>query len=90
MRLDRPAVSGLVPVRSLPGHWQFDPDEEVLREAGGRRQIELGQALPVRLLEVDVDRARVSFAWARWGDAERGTGQSSTSASESERRSHSS
>jgi ribonuclease R len=80
VRLERPAVSGLVPIRSLPGRWRFEPEEEVLVEGGGRRRLELGQAVEVRLLDVDPDRGRLAFVWV---------GQSSKSERDSERRSHS-
>ncbi|HIF91967.1 MAG TPA: VacB/RNase II family 3'-5' exoribonuclease [Myxococcales bacterium] len=61
IRLDSPAVSGLIPVSSLPGFWIYDPDtESVVGEESGRR---IGQADRVRieLAEVDANRARLQF-----------------------------
>ena len=35
VRLDRPAVSGLVPMRALAGDWDFDPDADAIVQGGG-------------------------------------------------------
>lgn len=67
VRLVRPAVDGLVPMRLLGGRWTFDPDEEVLVEAGGRRRHGAGDTLRVRLVSVDPDRGRLAFRPAGGG-----------------------
>ncbi len=61
VRLESPAVEGLVPMRALPGHWEFDADGDALVSSGGDRRIELGARLDVKLVEVDPDRARLAF-----------------------------
>ena len=61
VRLDAPAASGLLPVRSLDGFWAYDSETEALiGEASGRR-IGQGDTVVVELAEVDVDLARISF-----------------------------
>jgi ribonuclease R len=65
IRLDSPAASGLVPIRTLEGDWDFDPDEEVLIGPRGRARIGRGDSLDVRLLEVDADRGRLAFRLSR-------------------------
>lgn len=61
VRLDSPAVEGLVPLRGLDGEWSFDEDADALVSRGGDRRIEVGDAMTVKLVEVDVDRARLAF-----------------------------
>lgn len=61
IRLEFPAASGLVPMRLLEGHWLHDPEAEVLIGGRSGARMGLGDALSVRLVEVDVDRARLAF-----------------------------
>lgn len=62
VRLDRPAVSGLVPMRGLAGNWEFDPAEDAILQAGGRARLTAGETIQVRLADVDRDRGRLAFA----------------------------
>ncbi len=64
VRLERPAVEGLLPMRTLDGDWSLEPEGDALRSGGGDRRVELGDAIRVRLTEVDPDRARLTFALA--------------------------
>jgi ribonuclease R len=64
VRLDSPAVSGLVPMRSLEGYWIFDAEDEALIGERSGRRIALGDRIFVELIEVDPDRARLSFRMA--------------------------
>jgi len=64
VRLVAPAASGLVPMRALEGYWTFDAEDESLSGERSGRRIGLGDRLFVELVEVDVDRARVSFRLA--------------------------
>ncbi len=61
VRLESPAVSGLVPMRELAGRWEIDEAAGALvgEESGARYAP--GDRLEVRLLSVDADRARISF-----------------------------
>jgi len=61
VRLDSPAVSGLVPLRTLEGSWRHDPGEEVLVAERSGRRIAQGDRLVVTLLSVDADRLRIAF-----------------------------
>jgi ribonuclease R len=61
IRTESPAVQGLVPIRTLEGEWRHDVDEEMLVGPRSGSQIGLGDALEVRLLEVDSDRGRLAF-----------------------------
>jgi ribonuclease R len=72
IRLDSPAASGLVPIRTLEGEWDFDPDEEILIGPRGRARMGRGDSLDVRLLEVDADRGRLAF---RLNGSESATGR---------------
>lgn len=65
VRLDRPAASGLVPLRSLARDAHVDEESETLVLAGSDRPIEVGGRVLVRLLEVDDDRGRLAFALIR-------------------------
>ncbi|MHA7837988.1 MAG: ribonuclease R family protein [bacterium] len=61
VRLDSPAASGLVPIRTMEGEWIHDPEAEVLRAPRSGARIGLGDAIEVRLMEVDSDRGRLAF-----------------------------
>ena len=61
VRLDSPAASGLVPMRTLPGVWRHDSDEELLIGPRSGARIGVGDEIEVRLLEVDSDRGRLAF-----------------------------
>lgn len=61
VRLDSPSVSGLVPMRELDGRWELDASQEALVADRSGARISLGETLRVRLVSVDVDRARLSF-----------------------------
>lgn len=61
VRLERPCVSGLVPIRSLDGRWSVDEWQEALVGERSGARIALGASLRVRLAEVDPDRARLAF-----------------------------
>ena len=58
VRLDRPAVSGLVPMRALAGDWDFDPDAGAIVQGDGRARLTAGEMIRVRLADVDRDRAQ--------------------------------
>ena len=64
IRLQSPAVSGLLPIRLLDGHWELVEEEEALVSQGGRQRMSVGDTLRVRLIEVDSDRARLTFRLA--------------------------
>ncbi len=61
IRLESPCVSGLVPMRALEGRWEVDLETETLVADRSGARIAVGDALRVRLLSVDVDRARLAF-----------------------------
>jgi len=61
IRLESPAVSGLVPMRTLEGYWTHDPEDDALLGERSGMRIGLGDRISVRLLEVDPDRARIAF-----------------------------
>jgi ribonuclease R len=61
VRLVSPCVSGLIPMRELEGRWEVDETEEALVADRSGARIALGERLRVRLVSVDVDRARLSF-----------------------------
>jgi len=61
IRLVSPSVSGLVPMRELEGHWDVAGDGESLVSDRTGARIAVGEALHVRLLSVDSDRARLAF-----------------------------
>jgi len=63
IRLDSPAASGLVPMRTLDGRWELDPYEEALIGPRGGARLAQGDRIEVRLIEVDADRGRLAFAW---------------------------
>lgn len=91
VRLDRPAASGLVPLRSLLS-WQFDAAADALVSGRGpnRRRIEVGERLRVRLARIDPDRGRLAFALVADGaGSERRGRRSQSAASDSESASHS-
>jgi exoribonuclease R len=54
-------VSGLIPVRSLAGFWNYDPDNDVLVGESSGRRLGQGDRVSVELAEVDADRARLAF-----------------------------
>jgi ribonuclease R len=60
IRVERPSVSGLVPMRVLEGRWEVDEADEALADGTGAR-IAVGDSVHVRLLSVDVDRGRLAF-----------------------------
>jgi ribonuclease R len=61
IRLESPAVSGLVPMRTLEGYWTHDPEDEALVGERSGMRVGLGDRISVQLLEVDPDRARIAF-----------------------------
>jgi ribonuclease R len=61
IRLVSPAVSGLVPMRTLEGYWTHAPDDDALLGERSGMRIGLGDRIVVKLLEVDPDRARLAF-----------------------------
>jgi ribonuclease R len=61
IRLESPAVSGLVPMRTLEGYWTHDSEDDALLGERSGMRIGLGDRISVRLLEVDPDRARIAF-----------------------------
>jgi ribonuclease R len=65
VRLDSPAASGLIPIRTLDGYWVHDPDEEALVAERSGSRFDLGDVLEVELVEVDSDRGRLGFRLAR-------------------------
>lgn len=72
VRLNSPAVSGLVPMRALAGQWEYLEAEDALVQAGGRGRLTAGEEIRVRLVEVDPDRARLAFAiLGRFGEPPR-------------------
>jgi translation initiation factor IF-1 len=48
----------------LDGRWELVEEEEALISQGGRQRIGVGDILRVRLIEVDSDRARLTFRLA--------------------------
>ncbi len=61
VRLDAPAVEGLVPMRALEGRWTLLEDEDAIEREGSRERIEVGDRQRVHLAQVDLDRARLAF-----------------------------
>lgn len=61
VRLESPATSGLVPMRTLDGYWTHVPEEDALIGERSGMRIGLGDRISVRLLEVDADRIRLAF-----------------------------
>lgn len=61
VRLESPAASGLVPMRTLPGVWRHEPDEELLIGPRSGARIGVGDEIEVCLIEVDSDRGRLAF-----------------------------
>jgi ribonuclease R len=61
VRLESPAVSGLVPMRVLEGNWIHDPETEALVGERSGMRLGSGDRVLVRLLEVDGNRARIAF-----------------------------
>jgi len=61
VRLESPATSGLVPMRTLEGNWVHEPEDDALIGERSGMRIGLGDLISVRLLEVDPDRARIAF-----------------------------
>ena len=64
VRLESPTTSGLVPMRTLEGNWIHEPEDDALLGERSGRRIGLGDRISVRLLEVDADRARITFQLA--------------------------
>ncbi|MEZ4330726.1 MAG: RNB domain-containing ribonuclease [Myxococcota bacterium] len=89
VRLDRPAASGLVPLRSLSRGSEFDPEAESLTLGAGGRAIEVGTRLRVRLVEVDDDRGRIAFELIRSSGARGDRRRGQASSTEVESASHS-
>jgi ribonuclease R len=71
VRLESPAASGLVPMRTLPGVWRHEPDEELLIGPRSGARIGVGDEIEVCLLEVDSDRGRLAFSLEQGARAER-------------------
>jgi len=71
VRLQSPAASGLVPLRTLPGVWRHEPDQELMIAPRSGAQIGVGDEIEVRLLEVDSDRGRLAFGLEQAPEGER-------------------
>jgi ribonuclease R len=65
VRLETPAVSGLVPMRELDGYWTHDAAQDALVGSRSGMRISLGDPVSVRLLEVDPNRGRLAFRLAK-------------------------
>ena len=65
VRLDAPAVEGLVPLRVMDGEWSFDAESEALVGPRSGRRFSTGDRVRVELLDVDADRLRLAFRLAR-------------------------
>jgi ribonuclease R len=61
VRLESPTASGLIPMRVLEGNWIHVPEDDALLGERSGTRISLGDRISVRLLEVDADRARITF-----------------------------
>jgi hypothetical protein len=48
-------------MRELEGRWEVDPETETLVADRSGARVSVGDALRVRLISVDVDRARLAF-----------------------------
>jgi len=75
VRVEAPAVTGLVPMRALDGRWDYDESEDAIVQAGGRARLETGASIRVRLSEVDPDRARLAFGISGRLAADEGRGR---------------
>lgn len=62
IRLVSPAVNGLVPIRTMRGRWELDAENDALVQTANRSRIGVGDAVRVKLTEIDSDRARLTFA----------------------------
>ena len=71
VRLESPAVSGLVPMRILEGIWIHDPEDDALVGERSGMRLGLGDLVSVRLLEVDGNRGRIAFELVRGGSRPR-------------------
>ncbi len=64
VRLDQPAVEGLLPLRAVEGTWILDPAGDALVSTAAGRRVQLGDPVGVRLVDVDPDRVRLTFGLA--------------------------
>jgi ribonuclease R len=60
--LDPFFVEGLVPVRTLPGAWDYDEEHFAWRARRGGARLRLGDRVRVRVARVDLERAWIDFA----------------------------
>jgi ribonuclease R len=60
--LDPFFVEGLVPIRTLPGRWDFDEGRFAWVQRGGRDRIQLGDRVEVTLARVELQRGWIDFA----------------------------
>ena len=65
MTLDAFFVDGLVPLRTLRGHYEFDERAHMLVSRGSRQRLRLGDRVTVRVDAVDPVRGRIDFSLAR-------------------------
>jgi len=63
--LDPFFVEGLVPIRTLPGRWDFDEQHYAWVARGGRERLSLGDRVEVALARVEMLRGWIDFALVR-------------------------
>jgi len=63
--LDPFFVEGLVPIRTLPGRWDFDELHYAWVARGGRERLSLGDRVEVALARVEMLRGWIDFALVR-------------------------
>lgn len=63
--LDPFFVEGLVPIRTVPGRWDFDEARFAWTARGGRERLSLGDRLEVALARVEMLRGWIDFALVR-------------------------
>ena len=65
VRVEKPVVDGLVPMRTLDGLWEHDPDDEWLIGPRNGQRFGVGDTLDVELMQIDADRGRLAFRWVQ-------------------------
>jgi ribonuclease R len=63
--LDPFFVEGLVPIRTVPGRWDFDEARFAWTARGGRDRLSLGDRIEVALARVEMLRGWIDFALVR-------------------------
>ncbi|MEB2343615.1 MAG: VacB/RNase II family 3'-5' exoribonuclease [Deltaproteobacteria bacterium] len=63
--LDPFFVEGLVPIRTLPGRWDFDEQRYAWTARGGRERLSLGDRVEVALTRVEMLRGWIDFVLVR-------------------------